>query len=131
MSKNVLLYGSIILIISAIALVALLDRTGSTSQSSDVRARAAQTKTLQLNGTVTSVDETAGTMVLENVFLADESRKGEAKGLGKWTVTAPVNFNFATVFPGQSVVMGIDPKSFMAQTHTVTALTVTAKAVQK
>lgn len=122
--NNMFLFGSVILIILAIPLVSLVSKSGS-STSGDVRARAAVVKTLQMNGTVNNIDEAKGIVVLDNVYLADESRSGDAKSMGTWTVTPPTNFNFASLLPGQSIVMNIDSKTFLATSHTVTALTIT------
>ncbi len=126
--KNFILLGSVVFILLAVALVSLLNRTSTSAPTSDVRARAGVTKMLRLNGTVSSVDESGGTIVVDNVYFADESRAGEAKSLGTWTVTAPANFNLSSVSPGQTIVMGIDAKTFLADTHTVTALTITPAA---
>lgn len=125
MNKTMLLFGSILLIILAIAMVAILNRTSSTATSSDVRARAAVVKTLQFNATVNSIDETAGTVAVDNMYLADESRSGDPKSMGSWTVTAPTGFNFASVSEGMRIIIGIDPKTLLAENHTVTALTIT------
>jgi len=122
-NSNLLLFGSVILIVLAIPLVSLLSRPRNSAE--DVRARAAVVNTLQMNGTVASVDEVKGVLTLDNVYLADESRSGEAKSLGSWEVTAPANFNFASISPGQTIIMNIDSKTFLAQSHTVTALTIT------
>lgn len=125
MKNNTLfLFGSVILVVLAIPLVSLLSRPRQ-SDITDVRARAATTKTLQMNGTVSSTDESTGTLMVDNVYLADESRAGEAKSLGTWTVTVPADFNLASVSVGQEVTIGIDSKTFLAQSHTVTALTIT------
>lgn len=124
MNKNMFLLGSVFLIILAVAMVALLNRGTSPSGSEDIRARAAVTKSLQLNGTVANIDESTGTIIVDNVYLADNSRVGEATSMGTWTVTAPPNFNMASIAPGQNVVMGIDSKTFLAQSRTVTALTI-------
>jgi len=123
-NKNVFLFGSVVLVVLAIPLVSLLSRTGSPSTSGDVRARAGVAAALQLNGTVNSVDEAKGTLVVDNVYLADESRSGEAKGMGAWIVTAPAGFNFASVAPGQRILVSIDSKTFLAETHTVTAVSI-------
>lgn len=123
-NKNIFLFGSVILVVLAIPLVSLLGRTGSSDESGDVRARAGIDAALQLNGTVNSVDETKGTLIVDNVYLADESRAGDAKGMGAWIVTAPPAFNFASVSPGQRVLVSIDSKTFLAETHTVTALSI-------
>ena len=124
MKRNVLLLGSVLLIILAIALVSLISKTGSSKTSGDVRARAGVTKTLELTGTVNSVDEEKGTLIVEGVYLSDKNRAGEPQNLGTWTITAPGTFNFASVFPGQEVVIGIDAATFLVESQTVTALTI-------
>ena len=123
--KNLLLLGSVMFILFAVALVAILDRTGSNSTSSDVRARASATNALELMGTVNSVNEADGTLIVDTVYLADENRTGNAQSLGTWTVTAPeAGFNFASVSPGQNVKIGIDAKTFLVENRTVTAFTI-------
>jgi hypothetical protein len=124
-NKNIFLFGSVILVALAIPLVSILGRIGSSSTTGDVRARASATNALQMNGTVSSIHEIDGTLVVDNIYLADESRAGDAKSLGSWTVTAPGGFNFASVSLGQPIVMGIDAETFLAETHTVTALSIT------
>lgn len=124
MKRNVILLGTVLLIVLAIALVSLLSRTGSSTSETDVRARAAATKALQLVGTVASADDAKGIVVIDNAYLADENRVGEAKNMGSWTVTAPGTFNFASVSPGQQVIINIDSKTFLIESHTVTALAI-------
>lgn len=124
MNKNVLLLGSVLLIVLAIAMVSLLSRTSSSS-STDVRARAAVVKTLELNGTVKTVNEGEGTLILERVYLSDDSREGSPQDLGTWTVTVPSAFNMASVGEGQMVKVNIDSKTFLISSHSVTALAIT------
>ncbi len=124
-NNNTILFGSVIFVILAIPLVSLLSKTGS-SGSSDVRARAAVTKTLELRGTVAQIDEVNTTLKLENVYLADENRAGDMKNLGAWTVTPPANFNMASVSVGQTVKLNIDSKTFLVTSHSVTALTLSS-----
>lgn len=126
-----LLVGSVVLIVLAIGMVALLDRTGGGSKdtgSQDVRARAAVSKTLMMNGNVVSVDENAGTITVNNVFLADESRSGEAKDLGTWIVTPPATVSLGSMTPGSSIAIGVDAKTFLASKHTMTAVTLVVKS---
>jgi hypothetical protein len=122
--KNLLLLGSLGLIFLAIALVAILNRFSPSSETGDVRARAAITSVLQLQGTVRSTDPTAGTLILDNVYMAEESRSGDAKSLGSWIVTAPSGFNLASASSGQQVVIGIDSKTLIAESRTVTAVSI-------
>lgn len=116
--------GSVGLIVIAIGLVAILDRTSSPGNSpNDVRARAATANTLQFNGTVSVVNETKGTVVISDLYFASVSRSGDATNLGTWTVTAPPNFDYTTISQGANVVVGIDAKTFLATSHTLTAIT--------
>jgi hypothetical protein len=124
-NKNVLLFGSFGLIVLAIGLVTVLDRVGSPNQTStDVRARAAVAKTLQVNATVISVDEDKSVIMVGDVYFADVSRSGEAKNLGRWTVTPPASFSYSSVSPGSRIVIGVDSESFLVSEHTLTAVSI-------
>ena len=121
-----LLIGSLVLIVLAIGMVAILDKTTSKQDSTtDVRARAAQTKNLMVNAVVESVDETTGKITVQNVYFADRSRAGEAKDMGTWIVTPPSSFETSTLTPGTKVTIGVDAKSFLAIKRTMTAVTIT------
>jgi hypothetical protein len=124
-TRNFLLFGSFILIILGIGLVSILNRTQSPEESAgDVRARAGVNSALQVNATVVSIHDADSTMVVSDLYFADESRSGEAKNFGTWTVTVPANFNILSVSPGMDVVIGVDSKTFLATAHTLTALTI-------
>jgi hypothetical protein len=58
------------------------------------------------------------------LYFADTSRSGDAKNFGNWTVTAPANFNFATVSIGMNIAIGVDSRTFLTTAHTLTALTI-------
>lgn len=122
--KNLLLLGTLLFILLAVALVSILNRTSSSPSQGDVRARAAMTNSLELIGTVNSVDDLKGIIVLDTVYLSDNNRAGEAQSMGTWTVVAPVGFNFASVVEGQTVKVGIEAISFSVENHTVSALSI-------
>lgn len=122
-NPNYFLVGSVVLILLAVALVAILDRSSPTSNSSDVRARATSKQALTLIGTVASVDEKNGIVQVDNVQFTDNSRAGSAQNLGSWKVTAPVGFNFASVSPGSTVTIGVDAQTFQITSHSMSALT--------
>ncbi|OGG11503.1 hypothetical protein A2Z00_02610 [Candidatus Gottesmanbacteria bacterium RBG_13_45_10] len=123
--KNLFLLGSVGLIILAIALVAILDRTKSPSTSStDVRARAATSKTLVINAIVDSIDQTKNEIIVSGAYFSDQNRSGEAKNLGTWIVTPPYGFDFLSIFQGSVVAISIDPVTFMASSHTLNALSI-------
>lgn len=125
MNKNTLLVGSLGLIILAIGMVAILDKTTqSKSASTDVRARAATTKNLMIDGVVQSVNEVNNTLIVERVIFADTSRSGPAKDMGTWIVTPPASFSIASISPGAKVLIGVDAKTFLASKRTMTAMTI-------
>ena len=120
-NPNLLLVGSVVFILLAVALVAILDKSSSSSNSAnDVRARAATHQALALVGTVSAVDEGKGTVTVDNVLFASNT---SGQNLGSWIVTAPSGFNFATVSPGMKLTIGVDATTFQVTTHTMTALT--------
>jgi len=123
---NLFIFVSVVLILLAVALVAILNKTAPSGSSTDVRARAGTPHTIQLIGTVNSVNETKGTILVTGVQFADANRAGPPQDLGDWTVTAPVAFNFASISPGSTVTIGIDANTFNIASRAVTAVTLTA-----
>lgn len=123
---NLFLFGSVLLIFMGMAIVAILNRNTGSASSTDVRARAANTYTLKLKGTVTEVNEAKGTIAASNVYFDDTNRSGEQQNLGNWTVTAPPTFNFASVSPGVTITIGVAASTFNVASHALTALTLTA-----
>ncbi len=121
----VLIFGSIILILLGVALVAIIGKAVPTGSSSDIRARAGTQNALKLVGVVASIDEATGTLQVAGMQLAENSRSGEAQNYGEWTVTAPPAFNFASVSPGMTVTIGVDAATFNVASHQVSALTLT------
>ncbi len=122
---NLFLFGSVVLILFAVVLVTILNKSSPAGSSTDVRARAGTQNTLKFTGVVSSVIEAKGTIGVTRVQLADSNRSGEPKNLGDWTVTAPAAFNFASLTPGMAVTIGIDPNTFNIASHAVTAITLT------
>jgi hypothetical protein len=124
-NKNVFLLGSVVLIVLAIGLVSILDKTtSSTASNTDVRARAAVTKTLQVNATVESVDETKGVVNVSDLYFAGQNRTGEVKNMGSWVVTPPTSFSYGSVSAGGNITIGVDPETFLVAKHTLTAITI-------
>ncbi len=124
--------GSVVLILLAVGLVAILDKTATSTNGSntDVRARAATQYTLKLVGVVSVVNEANGTIEVANLQFEEGSRAGEAKDLGNWLVTAPAGFNFASVSQGSLVTIGVDPATFQVTKHELVAVTL-APTVKK
>jgi hypothetical protein len=123
---NLFLFGSIILIVLAIALVAILDKTApSSSNTEDVRARAGTQYALKFLGMVNTVNELKGTVDVVNVQLADSNRTGAPTNLGEWIVTVPAGFNYSSISQGMTVTIGVDATTFKVTNHVVTAITLT------
>ncbi len=122
---NVFIFGSLILILMAVALVAILDKSTPAGSSNDVRAQAGTQNTLKLTGIVNTVNETKGTIQVINVQFAASNLAGAPQNLGDWTVTAPVDFNFSSVSPGKTVTVGVVASTFNVASHALTAVTLT------
>ncbi len=119
---NLILVGSVVFILLAVALLAVLDKSSSSTATSDVRARAGTKIALKLEGVVSAVDETRGTIEVANLQFSAESRSGEAKDLGNWLVTPPSAFNFASISPGMRVIVAVDSSTFQITKHELTAV---------
>lgn len=118
-SKNALLFGSVGLIVLAITVTTILERTKQTAGGEDVRARASATGTLTMKGIVSAVDETKGVVIVDNVQFEDQATTG--KNLGTWTVTPPKTFSLASLYSGAKIALTVKPTTFLAATHTLTA----------
>lgn len=112
--------GSVAMIVAAITLTALINFSKTDSTTTDLRAKAGA-NTLQLVGTVASVDEVTGTITVENVSLAENSRSGPGKNLGTWTVTVPATFNISQAFPGAQLTITINAQMFNIDSREITA----------
>lgn len=117
-------FGSVAMIVAAVALTALINFSKTDSTTTDVRARASA-NTLQLTGTVVSTDETTGIIIVQNVQFAEESRSGPGKNLGTWQVTPPPSFAISQAFPGAQLTITIQAASFDINLREVTATQIT------
>lgn len=109
---------SFILIVFAIAATAFFNRSSQSSSAADLRAKAGVTSSLKMTGAVSSVDIGKGVLVVGDLRFASSE---QPQNLGVWTVTPPPEFTLATASPGATVTITIDPQTFLAATHTVTA----------
>lgn len=116
---NSMLYfvGSVLLIIVAIVFTAILDSTRGSEPSGDIRARAGNLSTVNMSGTISSADETQGVLVVDNL----QFKRGTKKNLGTWTVTPPASYTLSRAVPGKKITLAVDPTTFIAMTHTLTA----------
>lgn len=110
--------GSVIFVILAIGFVSLLGSTASQAPATDTRAKAGVTATLKLSGVVTSVDDTKGVILVDQLQFMDAEG---GKTLGTWTVTPPPGFNLASMAIGTKVTLTVNPTTFLATSHTLTA----------
>ncbi len=114
--------GPLILVVVAIAVTAILDRTKQTDISSgDIRTRASATGTLSMTATVASVDQTKGTIMVDNLRFDNKNGGSTGNPLGTWTVTAPPSANLNTLFPGTKVSLIVNPSTFLTTSRTLTA----------
>lgn len=121
-SKNALLVGPLILVVAAIAVTAILDRTKQADTAfGDIRTRASATGSLSMTATVASVDQVKGTIKVDNLRFDNKNGGSTDNSLGIWTVTAPAGTNLNTLFPENKVVMIVNPSTFLTTTNTLTA----------
>lgn len=121
-SKNALLVGPLILVVAAIAVTAILDRTKQAdTATADIRTRASATGSLSMTATVASVDQIKGTMKVDNLRFDNKNGGATGNSLGTWTVTAPSAANLNALFPGTNVVLIVNPSTFLTTTNTLTA----------
>ncbi len=108
--------GSVVFVILAIGFISLLGSTRSSAPATDTRAKAGITATLKLSGIVSSIDDTKGVIIVNNLQFLDAT-----SNLGTWTVTPPSGFIIGSVGPGSRVTLTVNPTTFLAASHTLTA----------
>lgn len=116
---NVFFIGSIGFLILALGFLAILNRTKSTENGTDVRAKAGIVATLKMSADVVSVDDNKGTIYVDQLKFQD---RGDGQlSLGAWTVTAPPSISVGSLSVGERISLIVDPATFLAETHTLTA----------
>jgi len=120
MGKNSswLYIGSIGLVIAAIAVTAVIDRTKSDQQ--DLRAKAGVTTGISATAVVSEVNESVGALLVTNFSLG-----GDASHI--WTIQVSGNSNIASITTGTRVSLKLDPKSVNISSRTGRALEVTTR----
>lgn len=114
--------GSIGLVIAAIAITAVIDR--SRSGQEDIRAKAGVVGGTAASSIVSSLDESAGALLVTN-FVIGSSGAGDASQI--WTIELPTNANTALFAPGVRVNLKLDPTSVNISAYTARALEVTTR----
>lgn len=108
-------FGSVILIVAAIVVTAILNRTTS-EKPQDVRARASVTSLMRLTAIVTSVDEGKGLVVVNGLQFTGNTPKSleslAQNTAGEWQVTVSGSVNIGTLSPGAHIELQVDPSSF-------------------
>ena len=128
--RNYLIFfASVLLIITAIAVTAILNATKSPSSSKDVRARASVTSLLRLRAVVVSVDEAkaqASVNGLEFTGNTPPSLQSVARNTGGvWTASVDGNVNLGVLNPGSRVELQVNPASFDIAGRSLTAASIT------
>lgn len=112
--------GSIALVIAAIVVTAVIDR--SKSQQEDIRAKANVTSGQVATATVSSIDETGGTMMVTAFAIGTSAPAGSNDA--PWTIAISGVVNTSTIGPGMKVQMELVPTSVNISAHTATAIKV-------
>lgn len=125
-SKFPYFFGSVILIVAAIVITAILNRT-TTEKPQDVRARASVTSLIRLTAIVSAIDDATGSITVNDIQFASsapENLQGLAAQDGEWTVTA-LGINLATLRPGARIELQVNPSSFNIAKRSLTAAAIT------
>lgn len=112
------IFGSLLLIIVAIATTSIYSRANENTPE-DIRTKAGTTATIKVAGIVSSISETQGFFVVDNLRFSGTASGN--KNLGSWTVTPPIDFSVSSLTIGDEVTLTVDPLSLVAQKRTVTA----------
>lgn len=119
-------FGSVILIVTAIAATAILNRTSNTATSQDVRARASVTSLMRMNAVVTSVDEGKGIVVVNGLKFSGKAPESLARNTaGEWQAHVAENVPIANLRPGARVELQVNPTSFNIAGHSLTIQAIT------
>ena len=87
------------LIVAGIVTTSIINAVKNNQAGTDIRAKAGVTSTLKFTGIVNSINDTDGTITVDNVQLSQESRSGQAVNYGTWSVTPPQTFSIVTATP--------------------------------
>lgn len=115
--------GSIGLVIAAIAITAVIDRTKSGQE--DIRAKAGLTTGQIATAVVSSVNESVGALLVTNFAIGENGTSPNTTQI--WTIELPGTANTASLGEGARVRMKLDPKTVNISTRTARALEVTTR----
>jgi hypothetical protein len=111
--------GSLVFVLVGLGFVSILQKVSSSSDNTDVRARASSKSSFHFTALVTSVDESANMVVVNNLRFSDA--ESSQKDLGEWKVTVPANTRLSDFPSGTSVTIAVDPPTFLAATRSMNA----------
>lgn len=115
--------GSIGLVIVAIAITAVIDRTKSSQE--DIRAKAGLTTGQVATAVVSSFNESVGALLVTNFAIGKNGTSTNTTQI--WTIELPSTVNTASLGEGARVTMKLDPKTVNISTRTARALEVTTR----
>lgn len=124
-SGLIYLIAAVMLIVVGIITTSLISSVKDRDSTTDIRAKAGNTNTLKLFGTISGVNDIEGTVIVTNVEFSRDSRSGDAKNYGTWTVTPPANFQFSSAAPGLSTTFTVETISFDVSSKKVAAVQMT------
>lgn len=117
---TLLLFGSLGLIVAAIAITAVINGVNRNASSpTDIRAKAGLTASLKVVGIITAVDSANNTFNVDSLRFNDS--KDTATSLGSWIVTPPPSYNLSLLSSGARVTITVDPSSFLVANHSLSA----------
>src|SRR5512135_324014 len=102
-----------VLVVAGIITTAIINAVKSNQGTqTDIRARAGIVNVVKLTGTVSDINSTEGTITVNDVMFAPETRSGPATNYGTWQVTPPTSFDINSLSPGRTVTFVINSTSF-------------------
>lgn len=119
--SNILLLSAFVLILFAIILTAILNKSGSNASLTDIRTKAGLGTSLKAEGIVSSIDPAQGVFTLKDLHFVHKNRDDSKSNLGEWTVSPPAGFNVGSLREGSTVTVTFNPTTFLTTTKTMTA----------
>lgn len=126
-SGVIYIIAAVLLIIVGIVTTTIISSVKDKQPTSDIRAKAGTTNTLKLTGTISEINDVESTLTVTNVQFSQDSRSGEAKNYGTWTVTPPSGFEFGSAAPGLTATFTVETTSFNVASKKVAAVQMTVE----
>lgn len=123
-SKNYTIFFilSVGFVLLSISFITILGQTSSKEgPNKDIRAKATVQNSLLLTGTVSSIDVSAGTFVVEQVKFVNNDK---APSMGTFTATVSTGVEMKMIKVGTNMRLSVDAASFNTQGKTFTVLAI-------